>query len=122
MLIQTETNLIISNTNLIKPIPIVSLISSTEKLEKRRNKRKLINYSLLIIILSLLIITPNILNNNSNYSIFSYLSSNNWFIDILTLTDIQTLGYTIFLINPLIIIIIGILLWLILIGILCLCN
>lgn len=45
-----------------------------------------------------------------------------WSIDLFTLTDIQSLGFSIFLAYPLTLIILGILLWVVLIGILCICS
>jgi hypothetical protein len=119
MLIQTDSP-ILPNNHLIKPIlTSVSYIKS-DILDKRNIKSN--SFRLIFIISSFFILSSFlIINPSTNTIIYSFINLN-WFSDIITLTDIQTLGYLTFLGNPLIIIIIGILLWLVLIGILCLCQ
>ncbi len=93
MLIQTDQNSIISFSN---------------------------NYSFIIFsFFSLLLFFFSFfLDHSSIYSFF--LPS--WSFDLFTLTDIQSLGFSIFLAYPLTLIILGILLWIVLIGILCICS
>jgi hypothetical protein len=76
----------------------------------------LISLFILILASSLFIINPT-----SSYELFTFMQIN-WFSDIFTLTDIQTLGYSVFLGNPLTVLIIGLLLWIVLVGILCICS
>lgn len=73
------------------------------------------NFKYLILILLIISIIPSLLNDTT--SIFNYFTIN-WINEYYMLTDIQSLGLLIFLGYPLILIILGLLLWVVLIGIL----
>lgn len=53
--------------------------------------------------------------------IFSFFNAA-WCTDLFTLTDIQSLGYSIFLAYPIALVILGVILWIVLVGVLCICT
>lgn len=103
-----------NSNNIINPINNIMIIKNDIKTQIQNP------YIFQQIVVTLIIIGNNIIINNNEH-IFTYIYPT-WAIEYKTMTDIETLGYIIYMGYPIIQIQIGIILWIVLIGIISICK